>query len=130
MAAGAWTVAEAAEQQPGRASAPGRPADRDPPRDRISSHLDDRGVTVPAEIGKAVGLPPVEATRLPGRKMRREEDIAALQSVAERSGIEVPPLPDVTAASFGQGVAPAVAGVVPRPFGRPLRTRHGRRVRD
>jgi hypothetical protein len=55
----------------------------------INTHLDDRGLTTPAAIGAAVGLPPAEAVRLLTRRQWREGDVAALQGVADRLGLQV-----------------------------------------
>ena len=55
----------------------------------INTHLDDRGLTTPAQIGAAVGLPPAEAVRLLTRRQWREGDVAALRAVADRLGLEV-----------------------------------------
>ena len=56
----------------------------------INTHLEDQGLTTPAAIGAAVGLPPAEAQRLLTRRQWREGDVAALQAVAERLGLDVP----------------------------------------
>ncbi len=56
----------------------------------INTHLDDRGLATPAQIGAAVGLPPAEAVRLLTRRQWREGDVAALRAVAARLGLEVP----------------------------------------
>jgi hypothetical protein len=56
----------------------------------INTHLDDRGLAIPAQIGAAVGLPPAEAVRLLTRRQWREGDVAALRAVADRLGLEVP----------------------------------------
>ncbi|MDO9713497.1 hypothetical protein [Paracraurococcus lichenis] len=62
-------------------------------RTTINTHLEDRGVTKPAAIGVAVGLPATEAASLLGRWQWRAGDIAALQAVARRLGLVeiVPP---------------------------------------
>jgi hypothetical protein len=57
----------------------------------INIHLDDRGVTQPAEVGAAVGLPTTEAVRLLNRRQYREGDIEALRRVADHLGLA--PLP-------------------------------------
>ena len=44
----------------------------------INTHLEDRGLTAPAQIGAATGLPAAEAVRLLTRRRWREGDIAAL----------------------------------------------------
>ena len=56
----------------------------------ISTHLDDRGLATPAEIGAAVGLPAAETVRLLTRRQWRAGDVAALRAVAARLGLEVP----------------------------------------
>jgi len=53
----------------------------------INAYLEDQGVTQPAEIGKAIGLPAAEAMRLLTRRQYREGDEAALKDVAERLGL-------------------------------------------
>ena len=55
----------------------------------INTHLDDRGITVPADIAQAVGLPAAEAVRLLTRRQWREGDVAALREVADRLGLKV-----------------------------------------
>ena len=55
----------------------------------INTHLDDRGLATPAQIGAAVGLPPAEAVRLLTRRQWREGDVAMLRAVADRLGLEV-----------------------------------------
>ncbi len=56
----------------------------------INTHLEDQGVTAPAAIGAAIGLPPTEAVRLLTRRQWREGDLAALQAAAHRLGLDVP----------------------------------------
>ena len=53
----------------------------------IGRELEDRGLATPAAIGKALGLPPAEATALLSRKQRREGDVALLQAAAKRLGL-------------------------------------------
>ena len=60
----------------------------------IDTNLEDLGVTTPAAIGAAVGLPAAEAVGLLSRRLWRAGDVAALQAVAARLGLEVVP-PDV-----------------------------------
>ena len=43
-----------------------------------------------SDIARAVGLPQTEAVRLLTRREWREGDVAALQAVAERLGLDVP----------------------------------------
>ena len=53
----------------------------------IGRELDDRGITEPAEIGAALGLPAVEATKLLTRHQWREDDVALLTAAAARLGL-------------------------------------------
>ena len=55
----------------------------------INTHLEDQGLTTPAAIGAAVGLPATEAVRLLTRRQWREGDLEALQAVADRLGLVV-----------------------------------------
>ena len=55
----------------------------------INTHLDDQGITAPPDIARAVGLPAAEAVRLLTRRQWREGDVAALQAIAARLGLEV-----------------------------------------
>ena len=55
----------------------------------INTHLDDRGLATPAQVGAALGLPPAEAVRLLARRLWRAGDIAALRAVAARLGLRV-----------------------------------------
>jgi hypothetical protein len=51
----------------------------------IGRELDDRGITTPAAIGDALGMPPAVATKLLTRHQWREGDVAltmALRAVA------------------------------------------------
>ena len=56
----------------------------------INTHLENQGIHTPAAIGTAIGLPVAEAVRLLARRQWREGDVAALQAVAERLGLDVP----------------------------------------
>jgi hypothetical protein len=56
----------------------------------IGRELDDRGITTPAEIGAALGMPPVEATKLLTGRQWREGDVALLEAAAARLAVEVP----------------------------------------
>ena len=58
----------------------------------INTHLDDRGLATPAQVGAAVGLPGAEAVRLLTRRQWRDGDVAALRAIADRLGLAVPPL--------------------------------------
>jgi hypothetical protein len=54
----------------------------------IGRELDDRGITTPAAIGKALGMPAPEATKLLTRHQWREGDVALLESVAARLSLQ------------------------------------------
>jgi hypothetical protein len=56
----------------------------------INTHLDDQGITAPPDIARAVGLPAADAVRLLTRKQWRDGDLAALQAVAARLGLDIP----------------------------------------
>ena len=56
----------------------------------IGRELDDRGITAPAAIGAALGMPAAEATSLLTRHQWREGDIARLEAAAARLGVKVP----------------------------------------
>jgi hypothetical protein len=56
----------------------------------IGRELDDRGITTPAAIGEALGMPAAEATSLLTRHQWREGDVARLQTAAARLGLLVP----------------------------------------
>ncbi len=68
----------------------------------INTHLDDRGVTKPKAIGAAVGLPAADAVSLLTRRQWRAGDVAALQAVASRLGLEVA-LPELGLAASRAG---------------------------
>jgi hypothetical protein len=55
----------------------------------IGQDLDARGITTPAEIGVALGMPRAEATKLLTRRQWREGDVALLQAAAARLGLSV-----------------------------------------
>jgi hypothetical protein len=55
----------------------------------IGHELDDRGITTPAEIGAALGMPAAEAVKLMTRHQWREGDVALLEAAAERLGLSV-----------------------------------------
>ena len=59
-------------------------------RYRINTHLDDQGITTPAGLAQATGLPAAEAAGLLRRKQWWEGDLAALRAVADRLGLAVP----------------------------------------
>ena len=56
----------------------------------IGRELDDRGITTPAAIGEALGMPAAEATSLLTRHQWREGDVARLEAAAARLGVQVP----------------------------------------
>jgi hypothetical protein len=53
----------------------------------IGRELDDRGITTPAEIGAALGMPAAEASKLLTRHQWREDDVALLEAAAARLGL-------------------------------------------
>jgi hypothetical protein len=59
----------------------------------INTHLEDQGITTPAAIGAAAGLPAAEAVGLLTRRQWRAGDVAALElkAMARRLGLEVVP---------------------------------------
>jgi hypothetical protein len=61
----------------------------------INTHLEDQGITAPAAIGAAAGLPAAEAVGLLTRRQWRAGDVAALHAVAGRLGLKVVP-PDTS----------------------------------
>src|ERR671911_142995 len=62
----------------------------------IGRELDDRGITTPAAIGEALGMPAQEATKLLTRHQWREGDVEQLQAAAARLGVQVPGMPGET----------------------------------
>ena len=58
----------------------------------IFRELEDRGITTPAAIGAALGMPPAEAAKLLRGHQWREGDVALLQAAAARLGVQVPRL--------------------------------------
>ena len=58
----------------------------------IWRHLDEGGITTPAEIGVALGMPAAEATSLLTRHQWREGDVALLEAAVARLGVQVPPV--------------------------------------
>ncbi|MBL6081860.1 hypothetical protein JMJ56_28140 [Belnapia sp. T18] len=53
----------------------------------IGRELDERGITKPAEIGAALGLPPAEAAKLLTRHQWREGAVEQLKAAAARLGV-------------------------------------------
>jgi hypothetical protein len=56
----------------------------------IGRELEDQGITTPAAIGEALGMPADEATKLMTRRQWREGDVERLQAAAARLGLHVP----------------------------------------
>jgi hypothetical protein len=56
----------------------------------IGHELEERGITTPAGIGEALGMPAAEATKLLRGHQWREGDVARLQAAAARLGVQVP----------------------------------------
>src|SRR4051812_40286176 len=56
----------------------------------IGRELEERGITTPADIGAALGMPAAEAASLLTRHQWREGDVARLQAAAARLGVRVP----------------------------------------
>jgi hypothetical protein len=61
----------------------------------INRELDERGITTPAEIGEALGMPAAEAVKLMTRHQWREGDVAQLDAAAARLGVQVPEPPQL-----------------------------------
>jgi hypothetical protein len=61
----------------------------------IGRELDERGITTPAAIGAALGLPPAEAVKLMTRHQWREDDVAQLEAAVARLGVQVPEMPQI-----------------------------------
>jgi hypothetical protein len=61
-------------------------------RTAIGQELDYRGIVDPATIGAVLKLPALEAERLLKRYQWREGDVALLEAVAVRLGLQVPSL--------------------------------------
>jgi hypothetical protein len=55
----------------------------------IWRELAERGITTPAAIGAALGVPPAEAAMLLTGGLWREGDVALLEAVAARLGVNV-----------------------------------------
>ena len=55
----------------------------------IGRELEERGITDPAAIGAALGLPAAEAAKLLTRHRWREGDVALLTAAAARLGLPV-----------------------------------------
>ena len=59
----------------------------------IGRKLEEQGITTPAAIGEALGMPAQEAVKLLTHRQWREGDEAALQASAARLGLQVPDQP-------------------------------------
>jgi hypothetical protein len=55
----------------------------------IGRELDERGITTPAEIGEALGMPAAEAHRLLTRRQWQDGAIDRLQAAAARLGLSI-----------------------------------------
>jgi hypothetical protein len=55
----------------------------------IGTALDAQGVTTASAVGEALGMPAEAAVSLLSRKRFREEDLAQLEAIAARLGIEI-----------------------------------------
>jgi saccharopine dehydrogenase-like NADP-dependent oxidoreductase len=55
----------------------------------IGRELDERGITTPAAIGAALGMPAAEAAKLLSRHQWRQGDVALLEAAAARLGVQV-----------------------------------------
>ncbi len=62
----------------------------------IGRELDDQGITTPTEIGAALGMSAVDATKLLTRHQWREGDVALLEAAAARLGVQAPGMPGET----------------------------------
>jgi hypothetical protein len=62
----------------------------------IGRELDDRGITTPAAIGEALGMPAQDVAKLLTRHQWREGDVELLQAAAARLGLPVPGMPGET----------------------------------
>jgi hypothetical protein len=56
----------------------------------IFRELDHGGITTPAAIGEALGMPAAEATKLLRGHQWREGDMALIEAAAARLGVQVP----------------------------------------
>src|SRR3954447_10071871 len=61
----------------------------------IGRELDERGITTPAEIGAALGVPAAEAAGLLARHQWREGDVGLLEAAAARLEVQVPEPPQI-----------------------------------
>jgi hypothetical protein len=58
----------------------------------IDREVKERGISTPAAIGAALGVPAAEATKLLIRHQWREGDVVLLQAAAARLGVQLPSL--------------------------------------
>lgn len=56
----------------------------------ITRVLEERGITTSAAVAEALGMPPAEANKLMTGKIWRPGEVAELQTVAARLGVEAP----------------------------------------
>jgi hypothetical protein len=56
----------------------------------IGRELENRSIHDPAEIGAALGMPALEATKLLTRHQWRGSDVMLLKAAAARLGVDVP----------------------------------------
>jgi hypothetical protein len=56
----------------------------------INCELDKRGISTPKAISAALGLPRAEAVSLLTRKYLRDGDVALLEALAARLGVQAP----------------------------------------
>jgi hypothetical protein len=54
----------------------------------IFRELDERGITAPAEISEALGMPVADVTKLLRGHQWREGDVARLEAAAARLGVQ------------------------------------------
>ena len=54
----------------------------------IGRELEDRGISTPAAVGAALGMPAPDATKLLTRHQWREGDVALLEAAAVRLGLQ------------------------------------------
>src|SRR5918992_5041605 len=69
----------------------------------IGRELDARGITDPAAIGAALGLPAAAAAKLLTRHQWREGDVALLTATAARLGVPAQDAPGAAAGDDGGG---------------------------
>ena len=72
-----------------------------PPPEKPKLSVEERGITTPAAIGAALGMPTAEATKLLSRHQWRKGDVALLEAAAARLGVHVPDQRHLTAGADG-----------------------------